>query len=175
MSFDIGGFQLTSGALGLVLYGAASLFVTGQLIGDREAQKLGWNKICRSEIRAKIERDKPVAPARLPSLCGMIFGMHGAQGEAYCDMHGHVFDGPLNAMNDAVRRQKQELHNKRMSYASGRAGSRCDCAVTVTLEKRRVPLALYAGSLRIVMPPSVKALRSELKTALNSEHCAEKR
>ncbi|MCW2308837.1 hypothetical protein [Rhodobium gokarnense] len=86
----------------------------------------------------------------------------------------HFDNNILTQTLEAAQNAKRAVRKKRMDYAASRAGSRCDCAVTMTLEKRRTDFALYAGTLRLVVPRSVKSLQSELKSALNSPECAAK-
>ena len=69
---------------------------------------------------------------------------------------------------------QRDAQQRRMEYAASLAGSRCECAVTTTLENRRVPLAIHAGSARLVTPPSIKLLESDLVASLNSPACARK-
>lgn len=175
MFHEPGGMPIAGGVMfaGL-LYAGASMFITGPVIGERTIEKSGWPATCASQIRANVEADKPAPPIRLPNLCGLIFGIYGRDGAAYCDMHGHHFDNPANKILGGIEEQKRKVHERRLAHAASKAGSRCECAVTTTLEAQRVPLALYAGSLRLVTPPSVKALSSELTTALNSPRCAMK-
>jgi hypothetical protein len=172
-----GGMPIAGGmVLAVLLYGATSLFITGPVIGERTIQKMNWNKVCVRHISDKIHLDE--VPIRsVPKLgCMQMFGgWFGADGAAYCEMHGDLFENnPINNMIDGIAQSERELQKKRIDRAVKQAGTRCDCAVTTTLEKRRTDFALYAGSLRFVQPRSVSSLQSELKTNLNSSNCASK-
>ena len=173
---DTGGLPIAGGALmAVVLYGGVSLFITGPVIAERTIEKSDWAARCDGFIRAEIKADEPEAP-RIPKLgCSAIFGLYGRAGQEYCRVHGHHFDNNILPQTlEAAQKAKRAARKKRMDYAASRAGSRCDCAVTMTLEKRRTDFALYAGTLRLVVPRSVKALQSELTSALNSPECAAK-
>lgn len=173
---DTSGLPIAGGALmAALLYAGASVFITGPVIGERTIEKSNWASRCDGFIRAEITADEPEAP-RIPKLgCSAIFGLYGRAGQEYCRVHGHHFDNNILTQTlEAAQNAKQAARKKRMDYAASRAGSRCDCAVTMTLEKRRTDFALYAGTLRLVVPRSVKSLQSELKSALNSPECAAK-
>lgn len=174
---DTGNLPIAGSALfAILLYIIAAFFITGQVVGERTIAKSNWAGICQSQIRADLEIENP-APQQMPKLgCDMLFGnWFGREGAAYCDMHGHLFENnPLNQALNSVTEGKRQVQRKRMEHAASKAGSRCDCAITTTLEERRTALAIYAGSLRMVTPPTVKNLMSELKTSLNSPQCAMK-
>ncbi len=173
---DATGLPMAGGVFAAVLlYAGVSLFVTGPVVGSRVIEKTNWSGQCQRHIRARIEADEPAQP-RLPKIgCNLIFGLYGKAGEDYCRVHGHHFDNNIFSQTlEAAEEAKRTAQRRRMEYAASRAGSRCDCAVTLTLERRRTDFALYAGTLRLVTPRSVKALQSELKSALNSTQCAMK-
>ncbi|MGJ8531675.1 MAG: hypothetical protein ACSHYC_05790 [Alphaproteobacteria bacterium] len=174
---DTGNLPIAGSALfAILLYVVVAFFITGQVVGERTIAKSNWAGICQSQIRADLEVENP-APQQMPKLgCDALFGSwFGRDGAAYCNMHGHLFENnPINRALNTVSESKRKLQRKRMAHAASKTGSRCDCAVTTTLEKRRVPLAIYAGTLRLVTPPSIKTLTSELKSSLNSAQCAMK-
>lgn len=177
MPFDMNALPVSGGIVvaGLLWVGT-SLFVTGPLIGDRIIEKkVNWSSQCAGHIRAEIAADEP-EPAAIPKFgCNAIFGFYGRAGADYCRVHGHLFDNNiLTEALDATQNAKRAAHRKRMEYAVSRAGSRCACAATTTLERRRTDFALVAGTLRLVVPRSVKSVESELKSALNSPRCAAK-
>lgn len=174
---DASGLPVAGGALAAaLLYAGVSVFVTGPVIGARTIEKSDWSGQCARHIRAEIEADEP-APRKLPKIgCSAIFGLFGQAGSEYCRVHGHYFDNNvLTQTLEAAEKAKAAARKKRMEFAASRAGSRCECAVTLTLERRRTEFALYAGTLRLVTPHSVGALSSELKSALNSSSCADAR
>ncbi len=173
-----GTLPITGGAvLAAALYAGVSLFVTGPLIGERMVAKMNWAGQCAGNIRAEVEAQEPDTSTTLPRFgCNELFGLlHGDAGMRFCSKHGHVFyDNPINRTIDKVERAKREAQRKRMEYAASRAGSRCDCAVTTTLENRRVPFAIYAGTARLITPSSIKLLASDLTTSLNTPACVMK-
>ena len=170
-----GGMPIAGGvALAGLLYAGVSAFVTGPVIGERMADKhVGWDRVCPAQIRAQIQADDPPAPSvpRL-DLCGMLFGVYGSDGAAYCDMHGDHLNSPANQLIDRTNQQRQKAREWREDKAVSQAATRCECALTLTLERRRTDFALHAGSLRFVTPAPVRGLRTELATALNSPQCA---
>lgn len=174
---EIGNLPVTGGAVLAVLgYAGVSLLVTGPLVGERMTAKMDWAGQCTAHIRAEVEAQQPATPA-LPKLgcnetLGMLFGNEGAR---FCGRHGGAFaSNPLTQAMETAERAKRDAQQKRMEYAASRAGSRCECAVTTTLENRRVPLAIHAGSARLVTPPSIKLLESDLIASLGSPACAQK-
>lgn len=172
-----GTLPITGGALlAAALYAGVSLFITGPLIGERMVAKMDWAGQCAGNIRAEVEA-RETQETRLPRLrCHDVFSiLYGEKGAWFCSRHGERIDNnPINDVIDKVERTKREAQQKRMDYAASRAGSRCECAVTTTLENRRVPFAIYAGTARLVTPPSVKLLASDLTTSLNTPACAMK-
>lgn len=172
-----GSLPITGGALlAVLLYGATSLFVTGPLVGERMVEKLEWGAQCTRHLRAEVEAAEP--PARImPQLgCNELLGsMFGQEGAWFCARHGSRFtDNPVSRMLDATDRTARAAQQKRMHHAASKAGSRCECAVTTTLEARRVPFAIHAGSARLITPSSVRLLESELVSSLNTPACAMK-
>lgn len=166
------GLPISGGVLiaGL-LYAGASLFISGPVVGERMIAKSDWGRQCKVVLRTELVARAP-APTFTPKLdCNSIFGIFGKQGQALCRVHGNVLKIPFADQLKAIQNQKRALQQKRLALAASKTGSRCDCAVSLTLEKRRVPLAIYAGSIRLVTPPAIKNLNSELMTALRSPQC----
>ncbi|MEZ5766181.1 MAG: hypothetical protein R3D69_19335 [Xanthobacteraceae bacterium] len=92
-----------------------------------------------------------------------------------CDQYGNP-DLSMGA-GDVLRekeRQLREAEERRIADAAANSGSRCACAAAVFLEEQRIPLALYAGSARLITPAPIKNLRSELSAALNAPQCTSK-
>jgi len=172
-----GGLPLAGGmVLAGLIYAGISLFVTGPVIGERMIARSNWGPRCAAGIQAGARREEPAVP-QLPNVgCMELFGgWFGRAGAEYCGVHGHLFENnPVNKALGAARDARRRAQQKRMDYAASNATSRCECAVTTTLEARRIPLALYAGTLRLVTPPPVRRLDSDLKAALNAPGCAMK-
>jgi len=171
---DAGNLPIAGGALvAAILYAGVSFFVTGPLIGERTAIKAGWYGQCASRISAEISSANPDS-LPLPKLgCEALFGFFGEEGAAYCRRYGDVFDDNILTQTlDRAQSASRAARENRIENAAANASSRCECALTTMLERRRTSFALYAGSLRLVTPPAVKALQSELVSSLNSPACA---
>lgn len=172
---DTSNLPISGGAFvaGMV-YIAITYFITAEVIGERTIAKSDWNKQCTSQLRALILDDTPQADIISKLDCNSTIGLLlGRQGMDVCRKHGNPsFNLPfLNQLNEQKRRMNEYKH-RRLQSAASRVGSKCDCAISVSLEKNRNAWALYAGSVRLVMPHSVKNFSSELQSALNSSHCA---
>jgi len=171
---DASGLPLSGTALvACVTYALFAGFVTGPLIGERTAIKAGWYSQCASHISAEISAAHPDS-LPLPKFgCEALFGFFGEEGAAYCRRHGNVFDNNILTQTlDRAQSASRAARENRIANAAANASSRCECALTTTLESRRTSFALYAGSLRLIEPPAVKALQSELVSSLNSPACA---
>ncbi len=162
--------------LGLIGYATISAFIIGPLVGERTIEKSDWPQQCKAIIQTQLEADRP-APEFTPRLdCNSILGMLGAEGQQICSQYGNPeFILPMLDQLREFQQRKNSLQEKRLSLAVSQANSRCDCATSLTLEQRRIPLAIYAGTARIVTPPSIKNINSELVSALQSPRCARMR
>jgi hypothetical protein len=170
-----GSLPITGGVLlAAALYAGISLFVTGPLVGERMVAKLDWGAQCARQIRAEVEAIEPPILSTPKLGCNEMFGfMFGAEGAQFCNRHGNMFsDNPVNRMMEGADNAQREAQQRRMDYAASRAGSRCECAVTTTLETRRTSFALLAGSARLITPPSIRLLESDLVSSLNTPACA---
>lgn len=168
---DFGSMQLTGGALVAGLfYAGASMFITGPLIGDRMIEKMDWAHKCAQHISDEAAQS---AQPQVPKIgCNELLGMWlGREGTQLC---GTFDESPLGQALQSTENAKRAMQERRLDYAAARAGSRCECAVSLTLENRRLPFAIHAGTARLVTPPSIKLLESELVSSLNSPSCAMK-
>ena len=175
MFSESNGWPVSGGALiGALIYGGAALFITGPIIGARTIEKFGWQDRCARAVRqvaaARAPAAKVIPKTNCRSTVGLLFG---SNGDAWCRMYGGRFKG-IGDQIEGLRRQAEAQRQKQIAVAGSRAGSRCACAVSTTLEKRRVALAIYAGTLRIVTPPAVANLDAELMSALGSPTCSMK-
>ncbi|MEJ0017582.1 MAG: hypothetical protein WDN25_13650 [Acetobacteraceae bacterium] len=174
MISDMTGLPALGGAaLGLGVYALVSAYVTGPLVMERTTEKSGWARTCQQQVRNQTERQQSpgfVLP-KLDYCAAILGGIYGAQGEAFCGKHGGSL--PFNMLND-LQRQQEAARQSRIDQAASSAATRCECAVSTVLEDRRTAFAIYAGSFRLITPMPVKALRSELRVALNSPACAMK-
>ena len=171
---DTSGLPLSGTALvACVTYALFAGLVTGPLIGERTAIKAGWYSQCARHIGAEIKATAPTTMP-LPKLdCEALFGFFGEEGAAYCRRYGDVFDDNILTQTlDRAQSASRAARENRIANAAANASSRCECALTTTLERRRTSFAIYTGSLRLIAPPAVKALQSELVSSLNSPDCA---
>ena len=154
-------------------YAGVSLAITGPLIVDRTVQKSGWIAQCQQGLFDEFSSVQE-APAFIPSLdCSSIFGLFGREGQKFCQQCGNVKLPFVDQLND----HKQKIQNQneaRLGAAAKMSAYRCDCALSTTLETRKIPFALYAGSARLITPMAIKNLSSELQTSLHSPLCAGK-
>jgi len=156
-----------------LIYAGASLLVSGQFIGERLIEQSGWDKQCRADIKAYIVSRQP-APSFTPRIdCNAIFGgFMGREGKTWCARYGNQLINPLGNQLDAKKQQLREASQRRLINALSKSTSRCSCAASLALETNRVSFGLYAGSIRLVKPPTVKNLQSTLVTALNNPLCS---
>lgn len=169
--FDFGSMPVTGGALVAGLfYAGVSLFVTGPLVGERMVEKMDWAHQCARHIGDEAAQ---LAHPPMPKIgCNELFGMWlGREGTQLC---GTFDESPLGQALQSTENAKRAMQERRLDYAAARTGSRCECAVSLTLENRRLPFAIHAGTARLVTPPSIKLLESELVSSLNSPFCTMK-
>ncbi len=169
---QIGGRLFAFGAA----YALISLFITGPVIGERMVAKIGWAAQCQRLINNEVAAQQPVVKPTPKLGCNDIFGtLFGREGSDFCSYYGPMLDeNPITQSIDAAADAQREAEAMRRELAVSRASTRCECAVTTTLEDRRVPLAIYGGSARLVTPPSIRLLASDLEVNLNGPDCAMK-
>ncbi len=177
MPIDFGSFPISPDVvIGAGIYAVVSVYGTGQMVGGRKIAKLNWPALCEADVQAEISASAPPPPVSVvPELnCDTTFGtLFGREGKAFCQNYGN-FDIPIPGAN-AVREQERrvrEAEQRRITCAASQAGSRCDCASSVYQAENRVPLAIYAGTARVITPPQIRNLKSELTRALRSPQCA---
>ncbi|PCJ82174.1 MAG: hypothetical protein COA52_20240 [Hyphomicrobiales bacterium] len=176
MPFDTNSLPLSGGiVIAALLYAGVSVLITGQVVGERTINKSNWELQCHAALKSEMIAREP-APTFIPKLdCNSILGLFGAEGKRVCRRHGNPqFNFPMLDQLNAQKRRVQALQQKRLSFAASKIGSRCGCAMSVTLEKNRIPWAIYAGSIRTITPPAIKNVQFELETALRSPLCAMK-
>lgn len=166
---DTAGLPLGGGLLiaGLI-YAGASLFITGQVVGERTIHQADWIPRCEKGIVAAVTRDAPVlqTPVKTPDCETIMGSFAGRDGRAMCGAFGFMFENPAAAHIEAQNRRLRQAQKARVKQA----GSRCSCAVHVALEDR-VPWAIHAGSFRLISPPPVRNFEAELSAALSSDTC----
>lgn len=158
--------------IGAVLYAGLSVFGTGQVVGERLVEKSRWQQTCQRGLKAQIETNRP-APAFVPKMdCNSTLGLFGRDGRNVCRKYGNPhFKPPFMDQLLAHRRRIESLKAKRSANAAAKASTRCECASTLALEKQRIGLGLYAGSLRIIKPSALQNLKAELVSALHAPSC----
>ena len=166
----ISGSLLVTGAV----YVAVSMMVTGPLVAERSIEKLGWNQICKTTLRADISARKAPKPV-IPKLdCRSTLGAFLPELAKICDRYGNPdFGGPATAVMQQQEKLRRELEERRLSHAASKNLSRCSCAASLVASDR-VHWATYAGSMRLISPLQVRSLESELVRALHSPHCVQK-
>jgi len=164
----------TGGALAFgLLYAGVSLFITGPLVGERTIAKSGWAEQCEIAVLSGAESANPLFDDIVPGLdCdSLIAPWFGEEGARFCQRHGGEFALPFVEKFQDQQRRREEM---RLRDVTDGAASRCACAISYALESDRIPLAIHAGTLRLVTPHSVKNLSGELGAALSTPQCAMK-
>lgn len=177
---ETGSIALGGVGLALLAYGLVSTFGTGPELGERTINQVhNWGQICQSGIERRAQPQQ-VPSISLPQIdtCRMFFGIYGERGQDYCDMHGHRFNrgaqnllGTIGTVTDALNAPTRALEQARIEQSVADAPDRCACAANLVLEEERLSFALYAGSARLITPPSISNLQSELRIALSSPRC----
>lgn len=176
--FDFNSLPISGGVIiAGVLWAGASVFALGPMVTDRALIRDNWLATCEADLKADIQSWRGPEPPEMPKLnCEATFGtIYGDQGRAFCDQYGN-FDIPIPGL-DVIRdqeRRARETEARRNNRAASQAGSRCACAVSTYQAEHRLPLALYAGSGRLITPSQVKSRDAELTRALASPACAMK-
>lgn len=161
----------------LVAWAGVSLYATGPSIASRTIDKSGWHSQCKHQIvvQSKQEHQATAAPVAQMDCNAILGGIYGKLGTAICRSGGgRLVDQALSQKRkafEAVERKRQAL----IDDAAANAGTRCNCAISSTIQKNRIPFGVYAGTLRLVQPVSVTNLNAELGTALRSPICNQQR
>lgn len=149
------------------VYTAISLYVTGPLVGERTIERLGWMEGC---TRALTQHSTSSAPTTTPLTCQTLLGWMGDEAATLCQHYGNP---ALPDMSGLAGRAKQRgADAERWLGLRETSGSRCRCAINLTLSRERTAFALYAGSARMIAPAPVRTLTQVLETSLNSAPCA---
>ncbi len=176
MPIDFSNFPISPSIfLGVGIYATVSAFGTGPFVNGRELVKMNWPAICKTNLQEAIfsQRKESPASAILNFDCQSTFGLFfGRDGKDLCRNYGN-FKIPIPGVN-ALREQERrvrEAENRRIERAASQAGSRCECASAVYQAEQIIPLAIYAGSARLIIPSQVRNIQSELNRALRSPQC----
>jgi len=171
--FDLQNFPISGGLIMAAAgYVAISFFITGPLIGERTIAKSGWSESCPVALKSKLSAQKPTVPMVPRMDCASTFGWLGQEFEQLCHGFGNPeFKTPEQHMAEAQERALYEMRNRQLEQRAAQSESRCGCAAALVLENQTA-WALYAGSARLMVPPKIKDLESELTRILHSPHCA---
>ncbi|MEO0384163.1 MAG: hypothetical protein AAF234_11495 [Pseudomonadota bacterium] len=179
---EASGFALGGVGLALLGYGLFSAFVSGPELGQRTIDAMNWSENCETAIARQAEPE-PRAPAAISrgsvDVCRIAFSLYGQRGEQYCDMHGATINGGVDdlldtagSLVDIVEAPARAARQALAAQAAADAPNRCACAATQVLSDERLSFALYAGSARLITPPAIDTLQSQLRVALSSPYCA---
>ena len=184
MSFEGSGLSLSSGLLiaaGLYIGGS---FLAGQVIAKRQIEFSGWQGICEIETVDKDRaeqnvnrRPREIIPEKRcnEQLDGLppIFGDFRTVWNGVCDLAGNPdLYAEARRAEEKLQREIDEIHRKRQDIVRAGAGSQCECAANEYLLTKAVPLAVNAGSLRMISLPAVSNRDAELRKAALSPACA---
>lgn len=167
-----GGVAGSALALSALVYIGASMYVTGPLVMERTIEKSGWVSQCERRLQDDMRRSQVPAPS-VPSIdCRSVLGAMGPEMRRMLEVLGG--EAACEIIDQKKRQQElvEELKRQRLTAALSHADTRCRCAVSELIERKRLPFALYAGSARIVTPSAVRSLSSELEASLHAPACA---
>lgn len=164
-----------NGGLFLVaaFYMVIAMFFTGPTIGSRTIEISGFLPRCEKSLVKLATQEAPNLQTPAPSIdCNRVMGLFaGPDARQFCDSAGFLFENPVASQIEAQNQRLKDQHQERIKTAGANASTACECAKNVQLEDR-IPWALYAGSLRFVVPSEIKNLEAELFAALNTPTCA---
>lgn len=158
MNGTIGGRSL----MGLAAYATVSMFVTGPEVASRTIARDRIVEACQQSHVEDHRATTRSAPDLSSLSCESVMKIFGPQGRAFCDLHGKSLGLDLDfGTKDAHRR---------MTETASRANSACACGAIV-VAGNRVDWATYAGSMRTVVPASIRNLHAEVTAASRLPLC----
>ncbi len=153
-----------------LLYTCASIFVLGPLVAERTIENSDWGSSCRVGLKAEIETRRKPAKIIPRMDCRSTIGIFMPELARLCNQYGNPdFGGPMTGILRKQERLRREAEDRRLTIAASQSGSKCSCAAALVAQDRS--WAIHAGSLRLITPPQVSNLHSELTRALNTSHC----
>lgn len=172
MSFNTSDLPISGGVLlAGVIYIGVSLFVTGPMVATRTIEKSDWKHVCNDGITSAIEAQRTPLKVIPRTDCRSLLGGFMPELGNLCDQYGNPdFGGSTAQVLREQERRRVEAEENRLAALASKSESACGCAASIVAQDRG--WALHAGTFRIVTPPSVKHLDSELHGALQSSHCA---
>lgn len=172
MIHEAQGWPISAGAMIAVgIHVGSSLFITGPTVAERTVRKSGWIAECERSVAKHAEaREAPVTTEFIPNMMQCTIDMRRNPLIAkYCDMADQAVLQKHRAQQALIDQRKA-----RIAAAASRAGSRCECALSVSSEQDRIDWAIYAGSLRLVTPNNVRSRDARMSAALSSSSCSMK-
>ncbi len=153
-----------------LLYAGTSVFVLGPLVAERTIEKSNWNATCEAGLQADIEAQRS-PPKIIPRTdCQSTIGAFMPELAKLCNHYGNPdFGGPMTSLLKQQENLRQQAEERRLAVAASQSSSQCDCAAALVAQDQA--WAIHAGSLRLITPPQVNTLSSELTRALNTPHC----
>ena len=173
MAFDTSNLPINGGlVLALALYTGASV-LGGQVVGTRTIERSDWGATCVASIRSElVERRAPKTFIPKKNCDTTLGWLHPEINKLCLQLGNPDLNGPAaKAAEEAEAEARKQIEDQLNKMAAG-AGSRCDCAARGYVQGHMIPLALYAGSGRLISLPSVTGLRGELVQSLNSSTCS---
>lgn len=163
------------GGAGFILSVAAYVglsVLAGQEIGEREIDALGWQALCEIEIKTEIDNRRTPKSVVPEARCSDIFAWLGPDAVRLCKETGDIDFNVLERQAEAkAHARKKALKDKLLGRLAAKAGTQCGCAAEIYQTENMMSLAVYAGSARLIIPPSVGNLERTLKVALATPQC----
>lgn len=158
--------------LAALVYALFSL-AAGSLIGGRMIEVSGWMRICAREQAEAIKRKREPAPVAPDRSCGNVLGIWHPDLMKLCQKYGNPdLEFPHEKADRELRQQAHRLREQALNRVASDAGSRCECAAAVYKRTNMIPLAVHAGSARLLTPAGVETMNAGLKQALIEAPCA---
>jgi len=161
-SLPIGGTTILAG----LAYAAFTWSVSSTETASREIDRDRWMSRCEADLAEEIT-PAPVPlidVPEIPNICKMMFGNDPSAREI-CKFIPDA--GEIVRQTERVRQAEESA---RVAKALDGVSDRCSCAVAVYLEDR-LPLAIYAGSARVIRPSEVRDRDSILSRHLRAPQC----
>lgn len=173
MPFDTSNLPINGGLIvGIALYAGASV-LAGQVIGTRTIEKSDWPARCEAGIRAEINERRGPAPVAPKTDCHSMLGWAHPELNKLCWHFGNPdLAGPMAEATREADRRRHELRERQLARAAAGAESRCSCAAVIYTRENMLPLAVYAGSARMISLPAVDQMDGELWKSLGAPACA---
>lgn len=155
-----------------LLYGAASMYVTGPLVMERMAEKSGWLARCEARVKTEL-RTRKSSTAETPEIsCEDILDSLDPQAVQLIRIFGGEIACQMIDAQNRARRSAEKLKSLALDAALSNKGAACSCALSEVSEAKRGSFAIHAGSARTIRPTAVGNLDGALEGALATPQCA---